>query len=363
MKNGLATCPCRLRRGVAAASAFLFLALLRCGGQPAASSSPLDAAAGDDLIATPQGPPDAASPDAVIDGGNPAAQPGDAEGGPGASDASLDAASPPINYAVWGFAANDVWVGDDTGVMTHWDGTVFHPFSTTAPASVRSIWGASTNDVWAAAEYEMLHWDGAHLTAVSVPTQLLFVTAVSGSAASDVWAVGQAGVAVHWDGHTWTSYPTGINSSMDLESVWVKSPTEAYAVGGFSSPAMIKWNGSTWAPFPIGGVDTGLTSVWGSSPSDLWIGGWTGVFHFDGSQWATTPAPLAGQPFWHLWGRGPGDVWAVGGSAGTGLAFHNDGAHWSTVDVGRADSLRSVWSAGGAGNTWFVGDVGTLVRR
>jgi hypothetical protein len=338
------------------------LPIFACDGAPSAST--VDG--GGEAATAPEDTTDASNP--TEDGASSPTEDGASYRAPdAASDAvsvPMDAAAAAINYAVWGFGPTDVWIGDDTGTMTHWDGMHYHALTTGTEASVRSIWGASTSDVWAAAEYEMLHWDGVHLSAVAVPNQSKFVTSVHGSSATDVWAVGLGGVALHWDGRAWTSYPTGLDISGDLYGVWVRSPTEAYAVGGFVDPIAIRWNGTAWTPFTTAGLASGISSVWGAASNDLWGAIESGgVAHYRGGQWMVAPAPVSGRPINQVWGSGASDVWTAGGFAGSGEAFHYDGSRWSAVNVGASGSLRGVWSAGGAGNTWFVGDDGAIVRR
>jgi hypothetical protein len=66
------------------------------------------------------------------------------------------------------------------------------------------VWGSGATDAWAVGCWgSIAHWDGSTWSAWPSPTkENLF--AVSGAAPNDVWAAGYAGTVVHWDGARWS---------------------------------------------------------------------------------------------------------------------------------------------------------------
>ncbi|MGA3286245.1 MAG: hypothetical protein ABSD46_02335 [Bacteroidota bacterium] len=103
-----------------------------------------------------------------------------------------------------------------------------------------------------------------------------------------------------------------------------------------------------------------LDRIWGNSPSDVWAVGTTGIWHFNGSNWTTT-GQLAGANLSSVFGFSSSDVW-IGTSPG-GPIYHYEGANWSLFgdfhlsgysltyisDIW-GDSPQNVFAVGGVGN-------------
>jgi hypothetical protein len=99
-----------------------------------------------------------------------------------------------------------------------------------------------------------------------------------------------------------------------------------------------------------------LTSIWGSSASDVWaVGSGGSVVHYDGESWKAVNAPsgVEGETFHAVWGSGPVDVWIA---SSTTKIFHTRAlvagtAEWTTraafdaVDVQGA-RIYAFWGAG-----------------
>ena len=167
------------------------------------------------------------------------------------------------------------------------------------------------------------------------------------------------------------------------------------------------------------GLDETLTSVAGSSPSDVWavgadVGAGAGplVLHFDGTTWSRSDPGTRGNLWWAhafsggtalfggsrgtivewtgstfrrhvtpglarqtvfgVWGATPDNVWAVGsGTSGRrGFLWHYDGASWSDVPLppdvpvteGETPGLFKVWGAS-ADDVWAVGGEGLVLHK
>ncbi len=85
-------------------------------------------------------------------------------------------------------------------------------------------------------------------------------------------------------------------------------------------PREMTWTVDTIA-YP-GSIQTMMTSIWASSPNDVWIsgheamGGSGAIWHYDGSKWKVAE-PMKDIPLWSIqvnkiMGLTPNNIWAVG---------------------------------------------------
>lgn len=116
--------------------------------------------------------------------------------------------------------------------------------------------------------------------------------------------------------------------------------------------AEVMWASGEWEwqnPLPQG---ISLNGLWGSSPDDIWTGGWTGaVVHYDGSSW--TPEWLSGtrENVYNFWGTSTANIWMT---AGTGEMWRFNSSSWvlDTILPGVSNSALwgfaedDIWAAG-----------------
>jgi hypothetical protein len=76
-------------------------------------------------------------------------------------------------------------------------------------------------------------------------------------------------------------------------------------------------------------LDIDVKAAWGSSTTDLWIGGDYGVAHFDGHTWQSDTV-RSGAEVVAMWGSGANDVYAV---ADGQVYHHGTAAGWSLVTM------------------------------
>ncbi|MBF5045986.1 hypothetical protein FGE12_26475 [Aggregicoccus sp. 17bor-14] len=254
-----------------------------------------------------------------------------------------------IRPALWGFSTKDVWAvgGQERAVALHWDGAGWTRIPTPAAPGLRSVWGASPSDVWAVGlQGTVLRWDGSAWRALASGTTERLED-VHGTAADDVWLVGPE-VALHWDGTQLSRTPGWIRASVsDPEqasqssaSVWAVDRDTVFA--GHSGGCQ-RWSGARWETTPC--AVPGVTDIWASGPSDVWVVG-TRLFsmstttyraHWDGRQWKTESVNDWENPRYErwssVWGSGPKDVWVSG-------TWHFDGTRWHRLcSVDPQDSL------------------------
>lgn len=216
------------------------------------------------------------------------------------------------------------------------------------------------------------------------------LASVWGSGPNDVWAVGAHGTVTHWDGKQWA---TGkVATDWSLRAVWGSGPNDVWAMSaqdqifrttGFANGA------ATWrtvTPVTDEPVEPPafLGAIWGTSSSDVWIGGkilyiqrddgqfgevaWRSVAtDGGGTAWAPGLQDYTFDMVQGIWGSGPDDVWMVGSkSNNVPFGVHSNGAAapgavpaWKELDTQSLAGLNAVWGSG-PNDVWAVGDNGTI---
>jgi hypothetical protein len=151
------------------------------------------------------------------------------------------------------------------------------------------------NDAWVAGN-GIDHWDGQAWTQ-EVASGSTY-TSLFGSFHTDVWAVGPGGMQ-HYNGHTWSAVAPPAEAGT-LAAVWVSAPWDGWFVG--AKGTVLHWNGGSLTSI-VGVTTKDLTSLTGTSATDVWAGGQDGTLvHWDGSSWSTFTTPAGvGHTITGLW--------------------------------------------------------------
>lgn len=144
--------------------------------------------------------------------------------------------------------------------------------------------------------------------------------------------------------YTWTvdTIKTSKNNQAQLYSIWGSSPTDLWLAGYAYTYKDNAWHydGNKWKaiPIPSGG---NVTTIWGFSKNDVWAGCTNGdIFHFNGTGWnkITTVIidSLGPMLIENIWGSSPDDIYCVGYAGDTGdeykgIIYHYDGVKWAIV--------------------------------
>ncbi|MGE3108181.1 MAG: GC-type dockerin domain-anchored protein [Phycisphaerales bacterium] len=179
-----------------------------------------------------------------------------------------------------------------------------------------------------------LHFDGSSWTDVPVPqagNRHHELSCVSASSSDNVWAVGDwrsiggafQALIVRWDGSSWSrvSNPGEGAGGGDAEAVLALAPDNVWVSGSFygGSVRLIRWNGSAWET-PTTGITGVVASFAATGTDDIWAADATNatIHHFDGVSWsASHSGGFPGSAYvlrgWGMDVYGACGVWAVGG--------------------------------------------------
>ncbi|WP_329267056.1 hypothetical protein [Streptomyces sp. NBC_01451] len=152
----------------------------------------------------------------------------------------------------------------DTGLPS---GTVNASLLSVSAVSGRDAWAVGqgyTEDTFTDVPV-VQHWDGRRWRSVQIPGSANWgLNQVTEVAPNDVWIVGVdydtgQSVAVHWDGHRWTRTPTpAFPDSAVLFDIAARTPTDVWAVGWSRDtdkqrPAglALHWDGRSWTQVPL----------------------------------------------------------------------------------------------------------------
>lgn len=184
-------------------------------------------------------------------------------------------------FAVSAAASNDVWaVGHATGLngveqtlAMHWTGSAWRVVATPNPGGASSFLNglaARPGDAWAvgytasdtanALQTLILHWNGTAWTQTASPNagsaSNNFLAAAAALSSNDAWAVGyrdgvtqQLGLAMHWNGASWSVISNPANAPVDLRVLGVAPAAsgDVWFVGTSTYspvPVIEHWNGS-----------------------------------------------------------------------------------------------------------------------
>ncbi|MDB4945691.1 MAG: Type fimbrial biosis protein PilY1 [Labilithrix sp.] len=167
--------------------------------------------------------------------------------------------------------------------------------------------------------------------------------------------------------------PTVLPADDALRAVWGDGKGVVWAVS--AAGGILRWDGAAWTLHAT--VPGALGAVWGSAPTDVWIGGDKGLYHGTGTSsaalvFAAASAPgLAALPITALWGTSATDVWAAGGAPPDrdvfpygpararvlhlGAASGDGGTPWTLDPVSsKGVGISRVWGSAASG-VWVAG--------
>ncbi len=299
-------------------------------------------------------------------------------------------------------------------VAEHWDGTrwsmIRTPNATNGYNLLNGVAVVAANDVWAVGQaangsnYSMMiqHWNGSAWSLVPSPNVSGFsnvLTAVSVISANDIWAVGYLtdsdfnnfALTIHWDGATWTVFPTPIIDHDILFGVDAVSSNDVWAVGrskpggyGDARTLTMHWDGTSWSSFPSpnGIGDNIFFGVAAIASNNVWAVGNAGSLstlaeHWNGSSWSIVPTPnfnsnATNQVLVGIVALSNNNIWTAGqyivpveGSVQHTLTETWNGSSWNFVsspDKRNSNNRLQGITVTPDGTLWAVGTTGIFAK-
>lgn len=302
---------------------------------------------------------------------------------------------------VYAASPKDVWaVGIPGDPFEHWNGTSWTgqglpsgPCTASGnQCSVTFIAGTSAHNITAVGggEFDVggdkvvsksvaFHFNGTSWSNMTIPTKVTLGPVLAFSA-KNLWSV-NGGAAEHFNGSTWTKTELPVISAqpnLDMTSISGSSPSDIWAAGTAfneglhrnNSPILEHFNGTAWTnvTIPGGPMTGGLTDVLAITPTDAYFATTLAtVQHWNGTTWTmlnTTTQTGAAVTGSALAASSPTDVW-LGGL--TTLDNFN-GTTWTSMPLppttqldppGQTPARPDAAAAVGAGSVWFVGNTFT----
>lgn len=265
---------------------------------------------------------------------------------------TLDASYPGtgIPFAVHATSPSHVIVSSDFGILHRFDGAAWSILRRRTAARLTSLAGVGTTT--------FAFGDGTAVRVDEATTSTLYARPALNSVwafdANHAVAVGDDGAVMRYRNGTWSSETVG--SFASLVDVWAAGTNAVFAVGmdpDTNQPVAFRHDGTAWSALPPPN-GTFPTSVWGTSPTNIYVAGSNqNLLRFNGSSWSTvaTLGPLGAGA---IWGTGTADLLLVGSS---GYAARFDGLSSITpISTGSTRALISVW--GSSPTNYFVGTNG-----
>jgi hypothetical protein len=267
---------------------------------------------------------------------------------------TLDTGTTEDFLAVWGSSSSDLYAIADYNTVLHYNGV---SWTQKAPAgvagSIHDIWQASPSDVYVLGYVtgepgkKVLHFDGTSWTDVceeDCETVDWFQGyAIWGSSPSDIWVVGVDGRYLHYDGAAWELDMFG--PEQHCLDVYGFSASDVFVA---QNDEISHFDGSHWYPLnpPGYGGPIGSVRMWGTSRTDLYVSGWYAVddgwydtIHFDGNEWTVVEVSCLNHSPTSVWGTSPCDIFAFWG----GKLCHFDGSSWSLMSPEPGPSPAGMW--------------------
>jgi hypothetical protein len=271
----------------------------------------------------------------------------------------------------------DLWVAPDSSVyalartntacfsaLLHSNGVGWDTV-TTFSDGIERIHGRTQQDIYATGVCNgveaFAHADSTGWTVDRKPI-LDFAVELWASPGGTWFAVGAAGSIQTNSGAGWQAVTTGLRGQQYVIrglDLWLSSANNAYLTG--RDARILHWNGTglsevstpfAGVPGPLTGTQRPLEAIWGTSASDVYVGGGfqnacvnpplvcDGLLaHFNGSSWQAVYEQ--GIVIHSIWGTAPDDIFAVGHQA----ALHFDGTSWTRTGQGTfdTDQVQAVW--------------------
>ena len=299
-----------------------------------------------------------------------------------------------LNGGTGGIGSGSGWAVGNNGTIFQWDGFSWKNYTAGTPCTLNSVNFGSPlslpmSPISSSAGFIVggnvsksvcpgqiaFFWNGASwfpvtlgLTTNTGNLTSVFIDQVS-STTVDAWAVGvnaTAGTSYHFSGIPgssggWTQvgFPGGITSGCQINSVYMVSTTEGWAVGKCGK--IYHYFGGGWTnPFTFVGID--FNSVFMISSTEGWAVGTGGeVSHYLSGTWQSPYSPTGiTNTLRSVSCLSSSECWAVGDSATIAHFITGTWTALNAIQVPTLRGLRGIHGTGGS-NVWAVGETGSIL--
>ncbi len=259
-----------------------------------------------------------------------------------------------ISYDMWGLPTSKLYTVGEQGTVLQYggDGAGWVEKDLPGTSCVDVLMLSETNAV-AACGATLQRWDGTGWTLEMTVTGSFI--SLWASSPSNIYALSNEGGSklYRYNGVSWSLVP-GVPSLSSPKDIFGLPTGELYLKGDYEHWAV--FNGTSWTTRYNWTSDCWIgNSVWGTSPSDLWVVGRRCISHYDGTSWTKVHYPSSW--LYNVIGSSSNDVWAFGSD---GLVMHYDGLTWEKVDVPTAEYVNGAWITE-QGELFVVGAAGTIL--
>ena len=144
--------------------------------------------------------------------------------------------------------------------------------------------------------------------------------------------------------------PASSGTTENLTSVWGTSVSDLFATG--ANGTILHYNGSVWNGMNSG-TTLNLNGIWGNSSTNMYaVGNGGTILQYDGTAWSSMSSGVSND-LSAIWGSSSTDIFAAGRS---NTILHYDGTAWSamTPPSGGYGELGGVW--GSSGRDVYIND-------
>lgn len=242
---------------------------------------------------------------------------------------------------IWGIDDRNIYIGNTEGIF-HFDGTEFNELPNVAGGlETKDLWGISPDDLTSVGNHgKVFHFDGTRWTRTATPTSRN-LHAVSGSRDGSMVAAGDERTVLFRDGVRWAVMYEEVGGRA-FKDIWMLSRNEWFVAG--EGGIIGHYANGIWDMDRLNNWE--VYSLWGTSSTDMFAGGWKTLYHFNGTVWEEMPYPEhigtyhTSVEFQPLTGTSPSNVFVTDGFVGL---FHFDGNVWSPVPSSPAEAFQSIW--------------------
>ena len=268
-------------------------------------------------------------------------------------------------YGIWGTSPSNIYAAGLDGAIIHYDGTNWTVESSGTTEKLNAIWGVTETNIYAAGENGIvLHKTAAGTTWGTEPLTNNFnntdLYSVRGSSASNVYMGSNNGWFLRFNGTEWTAFdpdpPTG---STRISGIWPFDSTKIYCIIAVNYGRIFYYDGTKWEQVYIGGENTLLYSIWGNTPSDIYVAGSAGlILQFNGTSWLGVSSSTT-QKLYSVFGSSASNIFAVGVQ---GTIVHNKGAGFVAENFNTTSDLFGVWTSSDGSVAYAVGTDGMILK-